>query len=124
MKVRQDWEAMRRWLIESFGEMDVDDVIDIGDREAVEDDEIADCCDVLRAEGGWIVRLSRIALPDEVAFDGELQTDVWDVDDVATDGRMFSADVELVADVVVGWFRDRLGVVGPEALGFAYSEAM
>ncbi|MFC8314908.1 hypothetical protein ACFUEJ_14945 [Gordonia sp. NPDC057258] len=124
MKVRQDWNAMRRWLIESFGEMEVDDVIDIGDREAVEDQEVVDCCDVTKLDDGFVVRLSRIALVDVVVVDDELLPDHWDYgDDLATDGRLYSTDVELVAAIAIGWFRDRLRVVGPEALGFTFCGA-
>ena len=124
MIVRQDWDATRRWLIKSLDEMSVDDVIDIGDREAVEDQEVVDCCDVTKLDDGFVVRLSRIALVDLVVVEDGLTPDHWDYgDDLATDGRLFSEDVELVAAIAIGWFRDRLGVVGPEALGFTFCGA-
>ncbi|MBN0975501.1 MULTISPECIES: hypothetical protein [unclassified Gordonia (in: high G+C Gram-positive bacteria)] len=123
MKVRQDWDHMRRWLIESLETMDDGDILDIGDGEAVEDDELVDCADVMRVEGGWILRLSRVALVDEVVVE-DLEPDTWSVNDLASDGVLLSADVGLVGDAVVCWFRDRLGVVGPGALGFCYSEAV
>ncbi|GAC00523.1 hypothetical protein GONAM_16_00220 [Gordonia namibiensis NBRC 108229] len=118
------WDDMAAWLAEGLGTMDPGDVLDVGDGRAVEDDELVDCADVTRVEGGWIVRLSRIALVDEVVGEGELEPEVWAVDDLATDGVLLTGDAELAAGAVVGWFRDRLGVVGPAALGFSYSEAV
>lgn len=123
MIVQYDWSRMREWLAGGLEAMDVDDVLDIGDGAALEDDEVVDCADVTRVEGGWIVRLSRVALVDEVVVDDDLQPGVWHVDDLATDGVMLTEDAELVAGAVVGWFRDRLGVSGPGALGFSYCEA-
>lgn len=123
MIVRQDWGRMRAWLIESLNAMDDGDILDIGDREAIEDDELVDCADVMRVEGGWILRLSRVALVDEVVVE-DLESETWCVDELASDGVLLSADVGLVGDAVVCWFRDRLGVSSPGALGFSYSIAL
>lgn len=122
MRVCYDWNAMREWLTEGLCTMDVGDVLDVGDRRAVEDNEVVDCADVTRVEGGWVVRLSRVALVDLVEVE-DLEPDTWQVDELATDGVMLAGDAELAAGAVVGWFRDRIGVGGPTALGFSYSEA-
>ncbi|WP_431840798.1 hypothetical protein [Gordonia hongkongensis] len=122
MKVRQDWDAMRAWLIQGLRAMDVGDILDVGPRDSMVDAELVDCADVMRTGDGWVVRLSRIALVDEVAVEGELEPDVWLVDDLATDGVLLTGDAALAAGVVVAWFADRVRVESPACLGFDLTE--
>ena len=106
-------------------ELDVGDILDVGPRDSLPGAELVDCADVQRVDdGSWVVRLSRIALVEVVVGVDELEPEVWEVDELATDGVLLTHDVELVAAVVVTWFAERVRVAGPESLGFDLTEAV
>ena len=60
-------------------------------------------------------------------YDGDnVELDTWHHDDLfedCTHGYLVSASPQMVADLVVGWFRERCGFAEPDVIGFAYMRA-
>lgn len=111
------WDGMAEWLEVSCGELDVGDVLSIGPSDPVAFEvEVVPNAQFQKLEGevAWL-RLSTTVMDtpllSDLTSDG-LLLDSWhpgnDFDD-CTDGFIVSANLRLLADACVTWFRDRHG---------------
>ena len=122
------WEAFGRWLAATVAELPVASVIDAGrgDASPETDGYEIECAQMQRLHGGRVLlRLSTtlmiIPLLDAYDADGT-ELDRWHYDDLfedCTHGYLVSDSPTVIADLVIGWFRERCGYADPERIGFA-----
>lgn len=123
------WDSMGAWLVESFGAMGVGSVLDVGLQGATiysPNDEIA-CAQVRKLENDvlWLRLSDRVmGFPNvtNLRTDG-LLLDLWQREDLledCTEGQLFTADHELVAEACMSWFRDARAIGSPDELGCQY----
>lgn len=126
------WDAFARWLAARLAELPVASVLDAGRADATPETDGYDveCAQVQRLHGDrFLLRLSTtlMIIPLLDCYDGDnVACDTWHHDDLfedCTHGYLVSESPQMVADLAVGWFRERCGFAEPDVIGFAYMRA-
>ena len=109
-----DWEDFAAWVAQSLGSLDRGDLFELGPR-CTETDAVSSipCAQAIALEGAILLRLSTtimgIPLLNSLSCE-RITLDVWhrsDLFDDCTFGHIVSADLGLLAQACVTWFRDK-----------------
>lgn len=125
------WAEARTWLIEELRAMPNAAVLDLGpaglDTTLTPDSDV-ECAQVHVLHGDvYLVRLSTDLMEHPRLAGYSVPRSVrnrWRLDDRfddCTHGYLVSASAELIADICIGWFRDRCAWRHPGALGWSYT---
>lgn len=126
------WAAFAGWFAQRLSELPAASVLDAGRGDATPETDGYDveCAQVQRLYGDrYLLRCSTtlMIIPLLDCYDGDnVALDTWHHDDLfedCTHGYLVSESPQMVADLVVGWFRERCGFAEPDLIGFAYMRA-
>lgn len=125
------WAAAREWLVTELRVMPSAAVLDLGPAghdAAADIDADVECAQIHVLQGKiYLVRLST-GLMERPRLAGysvpRSARHRWHLDDRfpdCTHGYLTSDSAELIADVCIGWFRDRCAWPSPDTMGWSYT---